>query len=52
LANEILNAIIDAMAAHEKMSRQALDSTKVREGLRDVLLSLGRLYEELRKQQS
>ena len=51
LANEILNAIIDAMAAHETMSRQALDSTKVREGLRDVLLGPGQLYEELRKPQ-
>jgi type I restriction enzyme, R subunit len=49
LANEILNAIIDAMAAHETMSRQALDSTKIREGLRDVLLGPGQLYEELRK---
>jgi len=49
LANEILNAIIDAMAAHETMSRQALDSTKVRDGLRDVLLGPGQLYEDLRK---
>lgn len=50
LANEILNAIIDAMAAHETMSSQALNSPKVREGLRDVLLGPGQLYEALRKE--
>lgn len=49
LADELVNAIIDAMTAHESMSRQALNSTKVREGLRDVLLGPGQLYEELRK---
>jgi type I restriction enzyme R subunit len=49
LANEILNAIIDAMAAHETMSSQALNSTKVREGLREILLGPGQLYEELRR---
>ena len=46
---ELVNAIIDAMAAHERMSRQALNSAKVQEGLRDVLLGPGQLYEELRK---
>jgi type I restriction enzyme R subunit len=49
LADELVNAIIDAMTAHETMSRQALNSVKVREGLRDVLLGPGRLYEELRQ---
>ena len=49
LAEELVNAIIDAMTAHETMSRQALNSAKVREGLRDVLLGPGQLYEELRK---
>lgn len=49
LGNEILNAIIDAMAAHEKMSAQALDSPKVRNGLRDILLGPGQLYETLRE---
>jgi len=48
LSSAILDAIIDAMAAHETMSSQALNSTKVREGLRDVLLGPGQLYEELR----
>jgi type I restriction enzyme R subunit len=49
LSSAILDAIIDAMAAHESMSSQALNSAKVREGLRDVLLGPGQLYEELRK---
>jgi type I restriction enzyme R subunit len=52
LADELVNAIIDAMTAHETMSRQALNSAKVRDGLRDVLLGPGQLYEELRKTQS
>jgi type I restriction enzyme R subunit len=39
------------MTAHETMSRQALNSAKVRDGLRDVLLGPGQLYEELRKTQ-
>lgn len=30
------------------MSKQALDSAKVREGLKDVLLGPGQLYEALR----
>ena len=48
LANEILNAIMDALAAHETMSTQALNSAQVREGLKDILLGPGRLYEALR----
>lgn len=34
LANEILDAIMDALNAHESMSSQALASQKVRDGLR------------------
>lgn len=49
LSNAIPDAIIDAMAAHETMSSQALNSAKVREGLRDVLLGPAQLYEELRR---
>jgi type I restriction enzyme R subunit len=30
------------------MSRQALDSAQVREGLKDILLGPGQLYEALR----
>jgi type I restriction enzyme R subunit len=48
LASEILNAVMDALAAHTTMSQQALDSQKVREGLKDVLLGPARLYETLR----
>jgi type I restriction enzyme R subunit len=48
LANGIMNAIIDAFAAHSVMSKQALDSEKVRNGLKDVLLGPAQLYEALR----
>jgi type I restriction enzyme R subunit len=48
LSSEILNAVMDAMAAHSTMSQQALESHKVREGLRDILLGPARLYEALR----
>ena len=50
LSNELMNAIMDAFAAHGTMSRQALDSEKVRIGLRDILLGPAQLYEALRKQ--
>jgi len=49
LNNEILNAIMDALTAHTNMSRQALDSEKVRTGLRDILLGPAKLYESLRE---
>ena len=52
LANEIMNAIMDAMAAHSAMSTQALNSEKVRAGLQDVLLGPARLYEALRESKS
>ena len=48
LANGILNAIMDAFAAHSTMSKQALESEKVRSGLKDVLLGPAQLYEALR----
>ena len=48
LANGIMNAIMDAFAAHTVMSKQALDSEKVRSGLKDVLLGPAQLYEALR----
>lgn len=50
LANELMNAIIDAFTAHSTMSKQALDSEKVRQGLRDILLGPAGLYEALRAQ--
>ncbi|MDX8469219.1 hypothetical protein RFM26_26320 [Mesorhizobium sp. VK23B] len=48
LSKAILDAIIDAFEAHTTMSKQALDSAKIREGLKDVLLGPGQLWEELR----
>ena len=48
LASEILNAVMDALTAHETMSSQALISQKVRDGLKDILLGPGQLYEALR----
>jgi type I restriction enzyme R subunit len=39
LANELMNAIMDALSAHSSLSRQALGSEKVRSGLKAVLLS-------------
>ena len=52
LSNEIMNAIMDALAAHRTMSRQALDSEKVRHGLKDILLGPAQLWETLRSQTS
>jgi type I restriction enzyme R subunit len=48
LASGILNAIMDALSAHSAMSKQALDSERVRDGLKDVLLGPAELYEALR----
>jgi type I restriction enzyme R subunit len=48
LSNELLNAIMDALAAHNTMSKQALESERVRNGLRDILLGPAQLYEALR----
>lgn len=49
LLRAIVDAVIDAMDAHQSMSQQALDSKRVQEGLRDVLLGPGKLYEALRE---
>ena len=49
LSKELLNAVMDALAAHSTMSKQALDSEKVRDGLKDVLLGPAQLYEALRE---
>ncbi len=48
LDQEVLNAIMDALAAHSTMSKQALDSERVRQGLKDILLGPAQLYEALR----
>jgi hypothetical protein len=43
-----LCAIMDALTAHSTMSKQSLESEKVRSGLKDVLLGAAQLYEALR----
>jgi type I restriction enzyme R subunit len=48
LSKEIMNAVMDALAAHTTMSKQAIASERVREGLKDVLLGPAQLYEALR----
>jgi type I restriction-modification system DNA methylase subunit len=49
LAKELVNAIMDALSAHTTMSQQALDSERVQQGLRDILLDQAGLYEALRQ---
>ena len=48
LDNALLDAIMDALDAHQTMSKQALDSAQVRDGLKSVLLGPAQLYEALR----
>ncbi len=48
LTTELMNAIMDALAAHSNLSKQALDSERVRDGLKDVLLGPAQLWELLR----
>jgi len=43
-----MNAIMDAFDAFSAMSKQAIDSDKVRQGLKHVLLGPAQLYEALR----
>ena len=50
LKNEILNAVMDALNAHEMMSNQALNSQRVQDGLKEILLGPGQLYEALRSE--
>jgi type I restriction enzyme, R subunit len=49
LSKALVDAIIDAFAAHETMSKQALDNPRVQAGLKDVLLGPAQLYEALRE---
>jgi type I restriction enzyme R subunit len=48
LAKEIIVAVMDALTAHTAMSKQALESEKLRADMKDVLLGAGRLWEDLR----
>lgn len=52
LKDALLHAIIDAFDAHATMSKQALDSERVRDGLKDILLGPAQLYEALRERSS
>lgn len=49
LASALTAAIIEALSAHTAMSTQALNSPKVLEGLRDILLGPAQLYEALQE---
>lgn len=46
----IMDAVIDALDAHSAMSRQALESQAIQDGLKAALMGPGRLYETLRDQ--
>jgi len=50
LNEELLNAIMDAMAAHQSMSRQALNSDSIRARILATLLGPSGLWEALRSQ--
>ena len=52
LASEIMSAVMDALSAHTAMSKQALESAKLRAELQHVLMGPGKLYEALRKRGS
>ncbi len=52
LQQEIMNAIIDALDAHQLMSTQALNSEQVRVGIKDILLNHAGLWEALRAKAS
>ncbi len=49
LAKALLDAIMDAYEAHTSMSTQALNSERIRDGLKDILLGPVGLYEALRE---
>ena len=52
LNTELTNAIMDALDAHTVMSKQALNSPSVREGMKDILLNYVGLWEALRERAS
>ena len=49
LKKELLNAIIAALDAHSTMSSQAINSERIQNGMRDILLNHSGLYETLRE---
>ena len=52
LKTEIVNAIMAALDAHTSLSTQALNSTAVQSGMKDILLNHSRLWEALREARS
>jgi len=48
LQSELVNAIIDALDAHNEMSSQALGSKEIQDGLKEIFLGPANLYEKLR----
>jgi type I restriction enzyme R subunit len=50
LQEEHLNAIMDAMAAHQNMAKQALNSDTIRARMLAIILGPGALWEALRAQ--
>ena len=50
LKTELMNAIMGALDAHTAMSTQALNSAKVQNGMKDILLNHSHLWETLRDQ--
>ena len=49
LKTELLNAIMGALDAHNAMSTQALNSSTIQGGMKDILLNHADLYEALRE---
>lgn len=49
LGTELTDAIMNALDAHTEMSTQALNSDKIKQGLKDILLNHTNLYEALRE---
>ncbi|QDU53129.1 type I restriction endonuclease subunit R [Gimesia panareensis] len=49
LNTELTEAIMNALDAHTEMSTQALNSEKIKQGLKDILLNHTNLYEALRE---
>ncbi len=48
IREELENAIMDSDVAFKTMSTQALNSEKIRERMKDIILGPGRLYERLK----
>ncbi|HOY68985.1 MAG TPA: type I restriction endonuclease [Candidatus Ozemobacteraceae bacterium] len=49
LKTELMNAIMAALDAHNLMSTQALNSPRIRSGMKDILLNHAGLWESLRE---